>query len=149
METQVTMNVPLSELKGTGFSGEPLTLTLQKTHLTKAQPTVLFVLSPECKFCAANWVNWHSLLKDSGAKSRWQPVFLDVGPLVNADYLQRHEIDKSTLFQTVSGDTKLNFRLYSTPETIIVDKTGRARGVWRGTLNAKQMTEIRTLLSQL
>lgn len=146
-ELRISLNVPLQlPLKGVAFSGSPLTIDV-KPASAGGRPKILFVLSPECRFCAANWANWHDLLKDRAADSNWQSVFVNIGPALDADYIERHGIGSFVVFQSVSADTALAYRLYSTPQTIIVDTSGRARGDWQGVLNPKQIAEIRHLMS--
>jgi hypothetical protein len=148
-ELQITMNVPLPELRGTDSSGLPLSLDVsgQGKAAPVARLKVLFVLSPECKFCATNWEHWQDLLTGRAKGAEWQPIFLNVGPLLDEGYIERHKMGACAIFQTVSSETLVNYRLYGTPQTIVIDRMGRARGAWKGVLAPKDMAEIRQLIS--
>jgi len=148
-ELKISLDGPLQvPMSGTALSGAPFAVDFRKADDATGwhQARILFVLSPECRFCAANWVNWHKLLKDRDAAPRWQPVFVNIGPPLDTDYVERHELGKFTIFQSVSPQSAVAYKLFSTPQTIVIDTSGRARGAWGGTLGPKQMEAIRRLV---
>lgn len=149
-ELKITLNVPLqAPMSGTSLSGSPLAIDFRRADSTtgRHQAKILFVLSPECRFCAANWTNWHQLLKDRGGDARWEPVIVNTGPPLDADYLRRHEIGTFAVLQSVSPQSAVNYKLFSTPRTIVIDAEGRARGAWEGILRPDEMAAVRKLIS--
>ena len=150
-ELQVTLNVPMPELSGTALSGSPyhLDVSLVDGFAGPSRVKILFVLSPTCRFCASNWPRWHDLLKERGPVPDWHPVFVNVGPPIDAGFAERHEIGAFDVFQSVSASTVLAYRFYGTPQTMVLDRTGRVRGVWKGVLAPEQVSEIRSMVSDL
>jgi hypothetical protein len=149
-ELKITLNVPLqAPMSGTSLSGSPLAIDFRQADSATGRhhAKILFVLSPECRFCAANWPNWHQLLKDRGGDARWEPVIVNIGPPLDADYLQRHEIGTFAVLQSISPQSAVDYKLFSTPRTIVIDTEGRARGAWEGALGPKQMAAVRQLIS--
>jgi hypothetical protein len=86
-QLQIPLNVPLRlPLSGTSMSGDSLMVNLTHPEFVagKRQRWVVFVLSPECGPCAANWVNWRELLGNRKSIDDWQPLFVALRALVRS-----------------------------------------------------------------
>jgi hypothetical protein len=137
------LGVSLPTLEGDDLTGKPIEIQSQNS----GHPTVLFVFSPSCTVCAKNWSNWESLLT-SQASLGWRPVFVNTGSHSTAQYQQSHRLDHYETIENISRNTALTYRLYYTPETIILNSEGTAVRSWVGGLSPSQISAFsQTLLN--
>jgi hypothetical protein len=109
-------------------------------------PTVLFVFSPSCSVCLKNWQNWDSILS-SESRSRWRPVFIDAGGNANSDFLQTHGLPRYAVVEDVTKETFLSYRLFSTPQTIVLSRDGKVNFIWGGALSHGAMGDLSQILA--
>jgi hypothetical protein len=131
---------PVSTVNGVDTNGNPLSIIPGK-----GKRTVLFVFSPTCKFCEANWKNWSDALSK-------QPVtaniaFLSALPSLPPDYLTNHVTLGHPVLARVDGGTKSDYHLSSTPQTIVIGKDGLVEKVWLGVLDSRATAALITLTS--
>lgn len=129
-EQVVRKGVVLPPLKGVDLSGKAAYVD----YKTGEQPTVLFVFSSTCSVCAKTWPQWDSVLATQKGMG-WRPVFVNLGDPVTADYVASHSLDHYTTLDDITKDTVLSYRLFFTPETILLDGEGRVENVWIGQLS--------------
>jgi len=79
----------------------------------------------------------------------WQPVFVNIGPPLNEEYIEEHGIKMHPVLNTVSPESLIAFRLYVTPQTMLVDSSGRIRQVWKGELLPAAVTEIHSQIQAI
>jgi peroxiredoxin len=107
------------------------------THATLAlaggrQPTVIYVFSPTCRWCARNWLNVNALAGRLRESHRLIGVSLSARQL--AEYAQKAKIP----FPVYSVDMERSLgpgkKLFSvaTPETLLIDTNGKVQRIWRG-----------------
>ncbi len=100
---ETPIGVRLPPISGHRISGEPVTVDLAKS----TEKTLLFVLSPTCHICDANWPMWRALLTNLGPAV--QPLFLDVSSGLTEQYAEHHQ------FPAAAAITKLDTkRLHNT-----------------------------------
>jgi len=148
VELRRQMTVPLGivmpPLEGEDSSGKSLKVPAENP----GHPTVLFVFSPSCHFCAKNWPNWTSILA-SEMKGGWRPVFVNAGTLLTPDFRKAHGIDHYITLDKTTSETQLAYRLSETPETIILNSEGRAVQTWAGELSPKVVNDFSRTLSAI
>jgi hypothetical protein len=127
----------LSTLKGFDPDRKPVTFDAQRAQRT----TVLFVFSPTCSHCAKNWVNWNAVLK-SQAKIGWQAVFVNTGDRTTTDFRRTHGLENYTIIEDLTKNSVVNYRLFHTPETIILSPIGEVVNVWDGELSQAAISSI-------
>lgn len=115
----------------------------QATTLTFVgqRPTILYVLSPECSWCQRNEANIVELARAKARDFRVIGVSVGRQPKSLAGYLKRHPLPFE-VFQLASEELGLQLGFTATPQTAIVDDSGRATRVWVGAYLERSNREI-------
>lgn len=112
---------PLSVKDSTGRS-----VTIDYHNL----PTILYILSPTCQWCARNRANINALSAAVG--TRYRVIGISLSPANLGVYRSTVPFP---LYSEPSADTVSRYRLGGTPETIVVSPEGRVLTVWVGAYN--------------
>jgi hypothetical protein len=143
-KTTVPLGVVLPPLEGEDLSGKQIRVAADNP----GHPTVLFVFSPICHFCASNWPKWTSMLS-SEVQGGWRPVFVNVGIPSTRDFQKSHGIDHYITLDKITAETQLAYRLSVTPETIVLNSEGKAVKMWVGELSPEDVSGFSRTLSTL
>lgn len=76
------------------------------------------------------------------------PVFIDVSDTVDAKFIKEHRLEKYRVLTHLSDSTKLAYRFQATPETVLLDRDGKADRAWTGILSPSDLSELKTLVYQ-
>ena len=93
------------------------------------QPTVLYVFTPSCSWCARNMDNLKTLLDKKRSDYRFVGVSLSDQGLV--EYVVKNDL-KLPVYSGLTPETLMAYKLGSTPQTIIVSPEGKVLQNWRG-----------------
>lgn len=102
-------------------------------------PTVIYVFTPDCHWCARNYDNIRSLAANTSGRFRFVGVSLNDKDLVN--YLAQNKMPFE-IYQTPPDDVSVAYGLNSTPSTIVVSTSGNIVQYWRGAYTGDMQTEI-------
>lgn len=129
-------------LKGLDPSGRQFSIEYGKDP----RKVLIFVYSPSCGFCSQNWPKWQQLF---GALDRAavRPIGVDITATSTTDYIVRQFNDLPVVTQVDPKDV-VNYRLHLTPQTILVDATGRVEKVWSGVLTDADLAEIKHMIGR-
>ena len=141
-QLMVSTGSMLPALKGVNLGGKPIVVDSKDAE----HPTVVFVFSPTCGVCLKNWPNWNSIL-ESQAKSGWRPVFVNVGSHASPDFLRSHGLEHYSVVEDVTNDTLLSYRLFHTPQTIVLNRRGEVEYIWDGALSPASMNSLSKALT--
>lgn len=134
----------LPPLVGNDLSGKPAKIEVQNT----GQPTVLFIFSPVCPYCAQNWHNWTTMMA-SQKQGGWRPVFVNVGVPSTTAFQRSHGLDQCTTLDKITPGTALAYRMTVTPETIVLNAQGKAVQDWAGVLPSDTVSAFPQTLSTI
>jgi peroxiredoxin len=104
-------------------------------------PTVLYVFSPQCKWCERNLGSVKELAKAVSGKYRFATITL------SEDNLQQYIATKDFQFPVyarLSVDTLRAYKLGGTPQTLVISNDGRVQGNWMGAFTGDTRTELET-----
>lgn len=136
LEVQAGSSVP--DLKGFDLGGKPVELDYGKD----SRKVLVLVYSPTCSFCTQNWPNWWDLMSSLNHDAV-RPVAVDVTSSTTAVFVTEHKLNDITVMNQVDPVAKMRYRFQLTPQTILVDSTGKVEKVWSGVLNSAAMDELR------
>jgi hypothetical protein len=136
----VAPGVRLPDLKGTDLQGHSVSAST-----TGPQKTILLVFSPNCGYCKKNWPNWQSLL--SQLDRSVNVAFVNVTSTLDTSFLARQHIQNYRVLERVEPALKQEYRLTSTPQTIVIGPGGVVEKVWIGVLAAADIADIRAALA--
>jgi hypothetical protein len=129
------------DLRGFDELGRPLEVRYGK----EPRKTLVLVYSPTCGFCDENWPKWLALVPTLD-RAAVRPVLVDVTATSSQAFLAAHHLDGVPVFVQVDPRAALGYRFHLTPQTILVDSTGRVERVWTGVLNDSNTAELEQLV---
>jgi peroxiredoxin len=115
----------LPPLSGMNVAGAEQTIRYD----VDARPTILYVFSPTCAWCARNADAINSLFRQLSRRYRFVGVSLDKNGL--SEFLAAHHHDFSTVCE-VPDMLRDAYRLGVTPETIVISSRGKVETSWKG-----------------
>ncbi len=128
LELQVGAIVP--PLHGFDIKGKKLT----SEYGHDPRKTLLFVLSPDCGVCTRNWPNWQAMIKALDEES-YRLVFANLTGELTADYIALYGFAKFPVFAELDPQSKIDYTLRFTPQTVLIASDGTVAKVWTGMLN--------------
>jgi len=114
----------------------------QKRLLNYAEanvPTVLYVFTPDCHWCARNLENIRSVVDAAGDRFRFLGVSLSDEDLPT--YLSQNKLPFH-VYQTPSEDVRIAYGFNSTPSTIVISPSGSVLQYWKGAYSEDLATEV-------
>ena len=119
----------------TDLRGQTQTVTYDRVF----NPTVLYVFTPPCSWCARNMDNFKTLIEKDSTHYRVIGISLSEEGL--ADYVANYELTVP-VYSGLSLATKKAYKFSGTPQTIVVSPEGRVVQNWMGAYVGKQQKEI-------
>ncbi len=99
--------------------------------------TVLLVFQPKCSWCQKNMDNW-AILLDLVDRRRYRFVAVATRPEGVAEYIDRYrELSGLPIIADLHLEDRLRFRLFDTPQTIVIDSDGVVEKIWLGALGGR------------
>lgn len=95
------------------------------------KPTLIYVFSPSCVWCARNAENLRVLLRKASSSYRLVGIAMEPSVEIVRQYLGREKIEMP-VYVRPEDDTVAAYGFYSTPDTIVVSPEGRVVAEWRG-----------------
>jgi hypothetical protein len=137
-QLKAQLALPPPALRGLDLAGKPVEVLYGKDP----RKVLVMVFSPTCAFCDQNWPKWQAMIS-SLDRSAVRPVAVDVTSTATADFLSQHQLASLPVFLKVDPRATLNYRFQLTPQTILVDQSGKVERVWTGVLNDSALSEIK------
>lgn len=109
------------------------------SYLGTSQPTVLYVFTPPCIWCARNMDNLKTLLDKEGNHYRFIGLSLSDNAL--AEYVAKNDL-KLPVYSDLSPEALKTYKLGSTPQTIVISPEGRVLQDWSGAYVGDQKSQI-------
>ena len=140
---EAAAGVQVPNLRGLDTGGKPLEVLYGKD----ARKVLVFVFSPTCAFCDENWSNWQQIISGLDHQAV-RPVAVDVSSTVDPLFLAKHQLADVPVLVQVDPRATLSYHFQLTPQTILVDRTGKVEKVWTGILNDSAVAELKQLLTE-
>jgi peroxiredoxin len=134
---QVGTKVPVIE--GLSVDGTNQTLDYGSVRI----PTVLYVFTPQCGWCAKNVENLRTLIANSGSGYRVIGISLTKQDLKK--YLEKERLSLP-VYTDVGDSTRIAYRLGGTPTTIVISPEATVLKVWSGAYTDGIRQEIESYL---
>ncbi len=103
------------------------------------QPTVLYVFTPPCLWCARNIDNFKTLMGKEGNQYRFIGLSLSDAGLT--EYLTKNEL-RLSVYSGLSPETLKTYKLGSTPQTIVISTGGVVLQDWVGAYVGDQKSQV-------
>jgi len=130
---KIGLFVPPIAVKRIG--GEVDVISYQGTNL----PTVLYIFTPPCSWCARNMDNFKTLVEKESGQYRVLGISLTQEGL--AEYVAKNDL-KLPVYFGLSPDTLKTYKLGSTPQTIVISPEGKVLQDWLGAYVGNQKSQV-------
>jgi peroxiredoxin len=117
------------------LNGEQDVISYQGTN----QPTVLYIFTPPCAWCARNIDNFKTLANKESAQYHFVGVSLSEQGLT--EYVAKNEL-KLPVYSGLSAETLKTYKLGSTPQTIVISPEGKVLQDWAGAYVGDQKSQV-------
>jgi peroxiredoxin len=134
-ERLLKVGTTVPSITAKGVDGRQQVISYQGTP----QPTVLYVFTPPCSWCARNMDNFKALIDKQRGQYRFIGLSLSEGTL--AEYIAKNEL-KLPIYSGLSPETLKTYKLGSTPQTIVISPEGRVLQNWMGAYVGAQKSQI-------
>jgi peroxiredoxin len=132
-ELKIGTTVPPIPAKG--LDGQQEVISYQGAN----QPTVLYVFTPPCSWCARNMDNFKALL-DKGS-SQYRFIGLSLSEEGLTEYVRKNDL-KLSVYSSLSTGTADAYKLSGTPQTIVVSPEGHVLQNWMGAYVGEQKAQV-------
>jgi hypothetical protein len=103
------------------------------------RPTVLYIFTPPCTWCARNVDNLKTLVDKEGGYYRFIGLALSEQAL--PEYVAKNDL-KLPVYSGLSPETLKAYRLGGTPQTIVISPEGKVLEDWSGAYVGDQKSQI-------
>lgn len=108
-------------------------------YRTSNLPTVVFVITPSCKWCSRNIMNMRTLVEKASDRFRFVGFSLSSEKL--HEYVTQNKLD-FPMYTDLPLIPTNDYKLGGTPETIVLSPTGEVMKVWNGAFADKTLKEV-------
>lgn len=125
----------VSPIKAQDVNGREVTISPQDS----SQPVVIYVFTPQCIWCLRNLANLNKILAEKHEAYRF------VGLSLTDKDLKQYLIDKKIdipVFMNPAEQSRSQYRLGPTPQTIVLSSDGRVIQNWVGAYAGTQQAEV-------
>jgi hypothetical protein len=134
-EESLAVNAQLPVIDGFDVDGQPARIAFAEGGL----PTILYVLRPDCKWCARNSQNIKALA--DAAKGKYRVIGISLSSQNLKEYLEQEKLS-FPVYTDVSAETRAALHLGGTPQTIVASPEGRVLKNWMGAYMGPTQQEV-------
>jgi Thioredoxin-like len=114
-------------------------------YVDSPKPTVLYIFTPSCQWCRRNFASIRSLVDQRGQQYRFIGISLANNNL--RDYVKKYDFGASAWYADPDEDSRVRYRLFSTPTTLVISPSGKLVSVWTGAYVGQTKSEIEHFFS--
>lgn len=137
--TRLQLGSSVPALTGYSVDGKQIAFGFSDLHI----PTVIYVFSPQCGWCAKNIDSFRSLIAQAG--TGYRVVGLATSRQDLEEYLRRERLT-FPVFASVDSAVVAAYHLGATPTTIVISPEGKVLKVWTGAYQGGLRHEIESFL---
>lgn len=104
-----------------------------------AEPTVLYVFTPQCHWCSENLDNIRVLAKET--RGKYKLIGLSLNNEGLEDYLQKTKLD-FPVYRDIPSNVKSAYKFGGTPQTIVISPEGKVIKNWVGVYTDDVASEV-------
>lgn len=134
---QLKIGASVPPIIGRRLDGQLETISYQGAN----EPTVLYIFTPPCAWCARNMDNFKALADKGSAHYRFIGLSLSQQDL--ADYVAKNKLTLP-VYSGLSPETLAAYKLGSTPQTIVISPEGKVLQTWPGAYVGDQKLQVET-----
>jgi peroxiredoxin len=117
-----------------------------EAYTEDSRQTLLLVFSPSCHVCSENMPNWEKLSRQLDL-SRFRLVAMSLKQEGTKEYVANYDLRNGLILSMVDAKTRAAYELALTPQTILIDATGKVEKVWTGVLDGATKKDVEGVLN--
>ncbi len=134
-EFRLNVGATVPPIAAKRLDGQQDTISYENTR----EPTVLYVFTPACSWCARNIDNFKKLvLKERG---QFRIVGISLSQERLSEYVEKNGLN-IPIYVGLSEETKRAYKLGSTPQTIVISPEGKVLQDWAGAYVGDQKSQV-------
>ncbi len=102
--------------------------------------TVLLLYHPKCGWCRKNVESWKTLVAQSSPEE-YRFAAVSTRREGAQEFLDAHRIQGLPVIAELDPRTRVEYKLSSTPQTIVIDDRGKVERIWVGALTGSSKSE--------
>lgn len=130
----------MPDLRGVDAGGKPVELLYGQDQ----RKVLVLVFSPVCGFCEQNWPQWQQVIA-SLDPAAVRPVGVDLTSTATESFSAQH-LPGVPVYMKVDPQATVRYSFQLTPQTILLDSTGKVEKVWTGVLTNAAVAELKQRL---
>lgn len=134
-EQSLTLGGVLPPIEAKELNGQVKIIEYKSSEL----PTILYVFTPPCGWCAKNVSNVKTLSEKM--KGRYRMIGLSLSGASLGEYVSKHGL-QFPIYTDPSPAVVMSYRLAGTPETFLVSNDGKLVREWKGAYIGTNKKEI-------
>jgi peroxiredoxin len=130
--------------KATGLDGKDIAIT----YGGKSAKTLLFIFSTACGACERNLANWSEIASNL-KRGSYRVLGISLDP---QDKTKNYVLAKDMnypIFVSTDRTFKQSYKIFFTPQTILINEQGLVENMWAGVLDSLQAEEVISNLTKL
>lgn len=134
-EAVLSVGTLVPSIEAKDIENRPVTIA----YTGEGPPVVLYIFTPECKWCTRNMENIKALTEQAGRNYRF------VGLSLSSDKLREYVTDNKLELPVYSGLSPAfgtTYKVGGTPETLVVSAEGRVLKKWAGAYTKDIQKEV-------
>ncbi len=132
---QLTIGTTVPPIVAKRFGGQQEVISYEGV----GQPTVLYVFTPPCSWCARNMDNLKTLLDKE--RGRYRFIGLSLSDNTLPEYVAKNDL-KLPVYSGLPPETLKTYKLGSTPQTIVISPEGKVLQDWVGAYVGDQKSQV-------
>jgi len=128
-------------LEGKDLNGNTFTIS----YGADRRKTVLLSFSPQCGICDMNMPNWEAIIKGVD-KNAFRVAAVSLVTEGTKEYIARHNFGDTPLMAEIKAEGRSAYKFHSTPQTVLIDASGKVEKVWTGLVRGEMRKEIEQAL---
>jgi peroxiredoxin len=137
---KLNLNDVAQPLETVDLQGRPFSISYADSSL----PTVLYIFTPDCHWCARNLENINGLAEQ--VKDRYRLIGISINGDGLGEYLAQNKLN-FPVYHSPSDASRLAYDMVATPTTIVISKEGRVVRIWSGAYGTDRKEEIEHFLN--
>ena len=137
-----TQGMRIARIAGLGLDGAPVEVDTSDG----TRDSLVFLFSPTCQICTANWPFWDRLLSSNGI-DRFRLVFVNIAAPLPPGFVSSYRLPESARVLALVDPQYLAAHKFSvSPALLRLDPGGTATNVWLGQSRPNTQEDIITTL---
>lgn len=113
---------------------------------TEGRKTLVMIFSPQCGYCRENMPIWNEIISKAD-KSAFRIVAASSISAGAKEFVEEYEFNDIPILIETEPESKIEYVMYLTPQTILLNQSGEIEKVWIGLIQNEKTSEVESHLN--